>query len=97
MQTMLTPPLLAIKFLKITAASIRIASGLDSSATSLVSVPRNFFYMPKMSLNNEITGSRSLSLLISASAAFLIVESIQGIDYMGEGIYLLAKCYLEVA
>ena len=92
MQTMLTPPLLAIKFLKITAASIRMGSGLDSSATSLVSVPRNFFYMPKMSLNNEITGSRSLSLLISASAAFLVVDSIQEIYYMDDGF----TCLLSV-
>jgi hypothetical protein len=39
----LTPPLFATKFLNMTAASILTLSGLDSSATSFVSVARNFF------------------------------------------------------
>jgi hypothetical protein len=43
----ITPPLLAIKFLKITAASILTGSGLPSSATSFVRDAKNFLYSNK--------------------------------------------------
>jgi hypothetical protein len=40
----LTPPLLAIKFLNMTAASILEPSGLVSSAISFVREAKNFLY-----------------------------------------------------
>jgi hypothetical protein len=63
----LTPPRFATKFLKITAASILTPSLLPSSATSFVSVARNFFYRQKHLLDIEMDAYR---VLISESLNF---------------------------